>query len=211
MKRVFEDNGSLKLIFIRHAKPNYNDCGDRDCTDGDLDETGIAQCVALGERFRDIPVDAYFSSSLLRAFRTMAAICDKKPDQPLIEVCPEIMECGTTASYYGCSAEYLQQYYKNAKLCDTKMFGTAEYAFGCATDAENQLRAEKFVSYLKDRFTYGQCVAVTAHYAICEHLVAAALGIKERNFHFAFTYTSATMVEIFPEGYSLLRCLNAMD
>ena len=50
MKRVFEDNGSLKLIFIRHAKPDYNDCGDRDRSDGDLDETGVQQCVALGER-----------------------------------------------------------------------------------------------------------------------------------------------------------------
>ena len=92
MKRVFEDNGSLKLIFIRHAKPDYNDCGDRDCSDGDLDETGVQQCAALGERFKDIPVDAYFSSSLLRAFRTAAAICKEKPDQPLIEICPEIME-----------------------------------------------------------------------------------------------------------------------
>ena len=60
MKRVFEDNGSLKLIFIRHGKPDYNDCGDRDCSDGDLDETGIAQCAALGERYKDIPVDAVF-------------------------------------------------------------------------------------------------------------------------------------------------------
>lgn len=211
MKRVFEDNGSLKLIFIRHGKPDYNDCGDRDVSDGDLDATGIEQCKALGQRFKEIPVDAYFSSSLLRAFRTAAAICKEKPDQPLIEVCPEIMECGTTRGYYGCSEEYLQRYYPNAKLCDTKMFGTAEYDFGCITNEENQLRAEKFVAYLKDRFTCGQCVAVAAHYAICEYMVAAALGIKERDFHFAFTYTSATMVEIFPEGYSLLRCLNAMD
>ena len=47
MKRVFEDNGSLKLIFIRHGKPDYNDCGDRDISDGDLDATGIEQCQAL--------------------------------------------------------------------------------------------------------------------------------------------------------------------
>ena len=211
MKRVFEDNGSLKLIFIRHGKPDYNDCGDRDCSDGDLDETGIAQCAALGERFKDIPIDALFSSSLLRAFRTAAAIGSAKPDKPLIEICPEIMECGTTAGYYGCSEDYLRRYYSNAKMCDTKLFGTEEYSFGCATDQENQLRAEKFVAYLKDRFTYGECVAVACHYAISEHLVAAALGIKERDFHFAFTYTSSTMIEIFPEGYSLLRCLNTMD
>lgn len=211
MKRVFEDNGSLKLIFIRHAKPNYDDCGDRDISDGDLDETGIAQCVSLGQRFKDIPVDAFFSSSLLRAYRTAAAICREKEDQPQIEICPEVMECGTTRGYYGCSAEYLRRYYPNAKMCDTKIFGTEEYEFGCITEEENRLRAEKFVDYLKNRFTYGQCAVVVCHYAISEHLVAAALGIKERDFHFAFTYTSATMVEIFPEGYSLLRCLNAMD
>lgn len=211
MKRVFEDNGSLKLIFIRHAKPDYNDCGDRDITDGDLDETGVQQCIALGQRFKDIPVDAYFSSSLLRAFRNAAAICKEKPDKPLIEIVPEIMEHGTTRGYYGCSAEYLQRYYPNAKMCDTKMFGTKEYDFSCNTGEENRSRAQKFVDYLKNRFTYGNCVVVVCHYAISEDLVAAALGIGEHDFHFAFTYTSATMVEIFPEGYSLLRCLNAMD
>lgn len=211
MKRVFEDNGSLKLIFIRHAKPNYDDCGDRDISDGDLDTTGVEQCAALGQRFKDIPMTACFSSSLLRAYRTAAAICKEKPEQPTIEIVPEIMECGTTRGYYGCTAEYLQNYYPNAKMCGTKMFGTAEYDFGCDTDEENKLRTQKFVDYLKNRFTYGDSVVVVAHYATCEHLVAAALGIKERDFHFAFTYTSATMVEIFPEGYSLLRCLNAMD
>lgn len=209
MKRVFEDNGALKLIFVRHAKPDYSDHGDRDVTDGDLDETGVAQCEALGERFRDIPVDAYFSSSLLRAFRTAAAICSVKPEQPMIEVCPEIMECGTTGGYYGCSEEYLRRYYPNAKLCDTKMHGGETYEFGCCTHEENQLRARKFIAYLRQRFTYGQCVVVACHYAICEYLVEAALGLEERDFHFAFTYTSATMVEYFPDGICLLRCLNA--
>lgn len=209
MKRVFEDNGALKLIFIRHAKPDYSDHGDRDVTDGDLDETGVAQCAALGERFRDIPVDAYFSSSLLRAFRTAAAICSTKPDQPMIEICPEIMECGTTQGYYGCSEEYLRRYYPNAKLCDTKMHGTETYEFSCFTDEENRLRAKKFIAYLRQRFTYGECVVVACHYAICEYLVTAALGLEERDFHFAFTYTSATMVEYFPDGICLLRCLNA--
>lgn len=209
MKRVFEDNGALKLIFVRHAKPDYSDHGDRDVTDGDLDETGVAQCAALGERFRDIPVDAYFSSSLLRAFRTAAAICSAKPEQPLIEICPEIMECDTTPGYYGCSEDYLRRYYPNAKMCETKMHGTKEYEFTCTTDEDNKLRARKFIAYLRERFTFGECVVVAAHYAICEHLVAAALGLEERDFHFAFTYTSATMVEYFPDGICLLRCLNA--
>ena len=88
MKRVFEDNGALKLIFVRHAKPDYNDCGDRDVSDGDLDETGLAQCVALGQRFKDIPIDACFSSSLLRAFRTAAAICEAKPEKPMVKLNP---------------------------------------------------------------------------------------------------------------------------
>lgn len=209
MKRVFEDNGALKLIFIRHAKPDYSDCGDRDVTDGDLDETGVAQCAALGERFRDIPIDAYFSSSLLRAFRTAAAICSAKPDQPLIEICPEIMECGTTDGYYGCSEAYLRRYYPNAKMCETKMHGLEEYAFLCSTHEENKLRAQKFIAYLKERFTYGQAVVVASHYAVSEYLVAAALGLEDPEFHFAFTYTSATMVEYFPDGVCLLRCLNA--
>ena len=208
MKQMIEDNGSLKLIFIRHAKPDYNDCGDRDCSDGDLDETGVAQCAALGEHYKDIHLDACFASSLLRAFRTAAAICDAKPEKPLIEICPELIEGGTTPGYYGCSEEYLQKYYPNAKMCDTKFFGTEEYDFGCATHEENLLRAQKAIAYFKNRFTYGQTIAVACHYIISEYLTMAALGLDNPGFHFAFSYTSSTMVEYFPDGTTLLRCLN---
>ena len=89
------------------------------------------------------------------------------------------------------------------------MHGTQEYDFGCATHEDNKLRAQKFIAYLKNRFTFGQSVVIACHYATCEYLVAAALGLEERDFHFAFTYTSATMVEYFPDGICLLRCLNA--
>ena len=207
MKQMIEDNGSLKLIFIRHAKPDYNDCGDRDCSDGDLDETGLAQCAALGEHYKDIHLDACFSSSLLRAFRTAAAICDAKPEKPLIEICPELIEGGTTPGYYGCSEEYLKRYYQNTKMCE-KLYGTTDYEFGCEAFEDNVIRAEKVISYIKSRFSFGERVAVFSHHGFLEYLIPTALGVKPHIFRFSLDNISINVVELCRDGNAVLRYIN---
>ncbi len=93
----------LSILFVRHAQTNYKDIGDRDNCDGDLTEEGEAQCGLLGERLKDMPIDGYISSSLLRAFKTAVGVCKAKEGQPIIEICPEIIECGCTQGYYGCT------------------------------------------------------------------------------------------------------------
>lgn len=202
-----ENKNSLEIIFIRHAETQYDDIGDRDPSDGELTAKGEKQCIELGEKLKDLPIDAYITSSLLRSFKTAAGVCNAKPDKPLLEICPELIECGCTPGYYGCSEEYLQRYYKNTKMCE-KLYGTENYGFACKTIEDNDIRAQKVISYLKERFTFGDRVAVFSHHGMLEHLIPTALGIKTHCFNFALDNISITAVEFCRNGNCTLRCVN---
>lgn len=200
----------LRILFIRHAQTNYQDIGDRDNCDGELTEIGEEQCVLLGKRLKDLQIDAYISSSLLRAFKTAAGACKGKGNEPLIEICPEIIECGCTEGYYGCTEEYLKKHYKNAKMLKP-LFGTNEHEFACQTEEENNLRAKKFVDYILENYAQGQRVAVFSHYGMLEYLIPTALGIKTREFSLSHENTAATEIEICEDGKRVLRFLNKTD
>lgn len=202
-----EKPDSLQIIFIRHAETNYTDIGDRDPSDGELTAKGERQCVGLGEKLKDVPIDAYFTSSLLRSFKTAVGVCVAKDDKPLLEICPELVECGCTPGYYGCSEEYLQRYYKNTKMCD-KLFGTESYEFGCEAFEDNVIRAQKVISYIKNRFTYGDRVAVFSHHGFLEYLIPTALGVDPHIFRFALDNISITAVDFCRDGNAVLRCVN---
>ena len=63
-------------------------------TDTRLDATGVRQCLALGERIRDIPFDIAFTSPLLRGCQTLALILSKKSihDRPICVTDARIIE-----------------------------------------------------------------------------------------------------------------------
>lgn len=198
---------TLQILFIRHAETNYSDIADRDPCDGDLTPVGEEQCVSLGERLKDLPVTAYFTSSLLRSFKTAAGVCKLKADMPLLEIFPELVECGCTPGYFGCSEEYLQKFYKNAKM-GKKLFGAEKYEFGCEAFEDNVLRAEKVISYIKSNFTHGDRVAVFSHHGFLEYLIPVALGVKPHVFRFALDNTSVSVVDLCPDGNAVLRYVN---
>lgn len=198
---------SLKILFIRHAQTDYHDVGDRDGCDGNLTKTGEEQCKTLGQKLKDVKIDGYISSSLLRAFKTAAGVCNAKPDKPTIHICPEIIECGCTHGYYGCSEKYLNQYYKNTKQVE-KLFGTENYEFFGDTAAENNLRAEKFLNYITENYFCGQTVAVFSHHGMLEYLIPTALGIETNKFSFAIDNISVTEVNICEDGKRILCYAN---
>ena len=198
---------SLQIIFIRHAETNYNDIGDRDPSDGELTAKGEQQCVDLGERLKNLPINAYITSSLLRSFKTAVGVCNAKTDKPLLEICPELIECGCTPGYFGCTEEYLQRYYKNTKMCEN-LFGTESYEFGCEAFEDNVIRAQKVISHIKNRFTYGDRVAVFSHHGFLEYLIPTALGVTPHIFRFALDNVSVCMVDFCRDGNTVLRCVN---
>ncbi len=201
---------SLQIIFIRHAETNYTDIGDRDPSDGELTEKGKQQCIDLGEKLKDLPINAYITSSLLRSFKTAVGVCNSKAEKPLLEICPELVECGCTPGYYGCSEKYLQKYYENTKMCE-KLYGTENYEFGCEAFEDNVIRAEKVISYIKNRFSYGDRVAVFSHHGFLEYLIPTALGVKPHIFRFSLDNTSLTTVDFCRDGNAVLRCVNKQN
>lgn len=202
-----EKHDSLQIIFIRHAETDYGDIGDRDPSDGELTAKGEQQCIELGEKLKDLPIDAYITSSLLRSFKTAVGVCAAKPDKPLLEICPELVECGCTPGYYGCSEEYLRQHYKNTKMCE-KLYGTENYEFGCEAFEDNIIRSEKVISYIKNRFSFGERVAVFSHHGFLEYLIPTALGVKPHIFRFSLDNISISVVEFYRDGNAVLRCVN---
>ena len=142
---------SLELIIIRHAETQYDNFGDRDGCDGDLTEIGEKQCLELGQKLKDMDIDAYITSPLLRAFKTAVGVCNAKPDNPILQIMPEIIECGVPVGYYGCSEEYLQKYYSNTSMCES-LFDTEQYEFATKYGCDNELRAKKVINYIKKTY-----------------------------------------------------------
>ena len=202
-----KQHDTLQILFIRHAETNYNDIGNRDPSDGELTPNGELQCAYLGEKLKELPIDAYITSSLLRSFKTAVGVCNAKPDKPLLEICSELIECGCTPGYFGCSEEYLQRYYKNTKMCEN-LFGTEKHEFGCETFEDNVIRAEKIISYIKNRFSYGDRVAVFSHHGFLEYLIPTALGVNPHVFRFSLDNVSVSVVEFCRDGNIVLRCVN---
>ncbi len=202
-----ENKDVLEIIFIRHAETEYTNIGDRDPSDGELTAKGEEQCAELGEKLKSLQIDAYITSSLLRAFKTATGVCKAKGDEPLLEICPELVECGCTPGYYGCSEEYLRRYYKNTKMCEN-LYGTEKYEFACKTKEENDIRAKKVIDYIKNRFTFGDRVAVFSHHGMLEHLIPTALGVEPHIFRFALDNISMTTVDFCRDGNCVLRSVN---
>ena len=198
---------SLELIIIRHAETQYDNAGDRDGCDGDLTERGEEQCAELGEKLKDVEIDAYIASSLLRAFKTGVGVCRAKPEKPLLQIMPELIECGVPAGYYGCSEMYLKKYYSNTGMCEN-LFGTAEYEFGTKYDCDNELRAQKIIEYIKKTYTYGDRVVLFTHNGFCQHLIRAALNIEKQTFDIELKNTSMTTIGFFRSGQIILHGLN---
>lgn len=197
----------LEIIFIRHAETEYTDIGDRDNCDGNLNANGEKQCAVIGEKLKDVELDALISSSLLRAFKTATGVAKAKGSKDIIEICPELIECGCTEGYFGCSKEYLKAYYENAEMCNN-LFGADEYNFGCESKEDNILRAEKVIEYLKNRFTFGDRVAVFSHHGFLEYLIPVALGVEPHVFRFSLSNISMSVVQFCRDGNVVLKDVN---
>lgn len=198
---------SLELIIVRHAETQYDNAGDRDGCDGDLTEKGVEQSIGLGERLKELSIDAYITSPLLRAFRTAAAVLNAKPDKPALQIMPELIECGVPVGYYGCGEAYLKKYYPNTKMCE-KLFSTREYEFRTKYCCDNDLRAHKIIEYIKRTYAYGNRIVLFSHNGFCRYLVRAALNIENQTFDFEFDNTALTIIRFFRNGKIVFRGMN---
>lgn len=77
----------MKLYFVRHGETDMNA---RNMfygwTDADINAKGISQAEELREAFRDIPIDAIYSSDLKRALHTAEIIADGRHVEAISDI-----------------------------------------------------------------------------------------------------------------------------
>ena len=70
------------------------------------------------------------------------------------------------------------------------------------------IRAEKVISYIKNRFTFGDRVAIFSHHGFLEYLIPTALGVKPHAFRFSLDNISVTAVDFCRDCNAVLRYVN---
>lgn len=193
----------FEIFYIRHGDTTGSPCEDRDECDINLSGLGLQQAELLGERFSGAHFDAVFSSPLVRAVRTAAAVCNRLNNHPEIELLPQIIENGTTRGYFGESVEYLNKYYDNLKYNNDLPLMPDN-----VTDDDNDKRARAVIDYFRQRFTYGQKIIVFAHGSFGNHFIPQAVEMGKGNYIFSINNTSVTKIKYTPDGKQRISFAN---
>ncbi len=118
----------MKIYLLRHPQTTGgSDVRYYGATDLDLSELGQRQRDALAERFKDVPLDAIYSSALRRAAQTAAAIAKPHGLTPMqIPVFNEL----NFGLWEGLTAEEIRDAYPEQYIKWMKRDGTFEYPQG---------------------------------------------------------------------------------
>ena len=193
----------FEIFYVRHGETDVSLLEGRDTCDVNLSETGVKQAELLGERLAGAHFDAVFSSPLVRAVRTAAAVCRKLDGQPEIELLPQIIENGSSYGYFGESVEYLSRYYDRLKP-NTDL----PLMYDNLEDSDNDARARAVIDYFKSRFTYGQKIIVFAHGSFGNHFLPQAVEMGEGNYILSINNTSLSKIKYTSDGKQRLSFVN---
>ncbi len=187
----------FEIFYIRHADTDPPRLESASTCDVCLSETGYKQIALLGERFAGKQFDAIFSSPLVRAVRTAAAVAERLDNPPPIEIMPELIENGSCRGYVGNSIEFLRGIYPDMKMCPDKLITEA---YDDEDDDVNDWRAGIITDYFKKRFGYGKKIAVFAHGSFGNHFIPAAVEMGKGNYILSINHTSVTKIKYTPDG-----------
>lgn len=198
----------LELYFARHGQS----CGNaglsnsedlRDSQDPELTDTGKNQARLLGERFSALALDALFSSGLVRAISTAAAVAERQAQNGAgtVEILPILSESGMKEEYEGIPLSELAERFPLARLSkDASPDG--KLVISCLTDEENYKRAAEVCKYFRSRFKNGERILVVGHAAFGTSLLFALLGrsIEDVKFDPNFCNTGLMKVIYYKQG-----------
>lgn len=188
----------LEIYYVRHGCADNGKAEDRDRCDINLDELGEKQIALLAERFADKEFDAVFASPLVRAVKTGSAVCKMLKNNPVMELMPNLVECGTSEGYFGQSAEYLSRYYGNLKL-NTDLLPVPK---------DNGERAKAVIDYFKSRFNGGGKILAFSHGTFGTDFISQAVGIPKGDYIFSLNHTSVTKIKYTPDGKQRISFCN---
>lgn len=180
------------LYLIRHAQPDYPN-GEKMClgqkNDLPLSRFGLEQAAVLGQIFRKMPIEAVYTSPLLRARQTAAHIAGK--DRPLhvlddlIELCGGEWDGLTFAEIH---ERYPQYFVRGSGFSNPP---------GGETDEQGLARALSALAYIERQTE--SCAALVAHSGVNRLLLCSLLGrpLSEK--------------KQVPQGYAAINVLTYSD
>lgn len=197
----------LEIFYIRHADTSGAPCAGACKCDIDLSPTGEEQLGLLAARFAGKSFDAVLCSPLVRAVKTAAALCRSLGEKTVVEIVPELIEKGTMPGYTGADMDFLTRFYPDLVLCGDGIYGE-NGIFSNMTDEENTERAKAVIKYLRNRFTYGQKIAVVSHGSFGNSFLPAAVGMPEGDFILSINNTSVSKIKYTTDGKQRLSFVN---
>lgn len=189
-----------QIYLIRHALPDYPG-GAKMClgqkNDLPLSEAGLEQARRLGAFFSSIPLEAVYTSPLLRARQTAEPIAGSRP----LYVLSEWIEL------YGGAWDGLTFEEIRARYPGCLVRGTGFCPPGGESDAHGLARARRALALVDARTE--ACAAIVAHSGINRLLLCDLMGrpLREKR-DFPHDYAAVSLLENVGSGWQVRR-LNA--
>ena len=198
-----------ELYLIRHGQSqgnierNTEGLSVEELHDPRLTELGKKQAALCGERFKNTPFDAFYSSALLRAVETATEIIKKQPTEKPLFVLPYLTEAGVSEEYSHSSFTEIHKINKNAVLAEGVDPAKSLFYYNSTRDEADLFeRAEKALQHIKTHQKQGEKIAVVSHAAFITYLVFSLMGYKKECpfYDLDFNNTGVTKVTIYKKG-----------
>ena len=189
-----------KLYLVRHGETDYNNAlRFQGQTDIPLNQTGIRQAEKVAGFFKDIPLQAIYTSSLKRARTTAEIIGKRKGIEPQVTDALREMSFGIWENMN--SNDIQKKYAKEWKDFFASPAGTKIPQGESMSDV--QKRAYPVVQQILDQHPEGD-VAFVAHGGIIRVLICTMLGLDlNRAWHLHVGNASVTCFYYWGRSYTL--------
>jgi probable phosphoglycerate mutase len=167
-------NPSFTLYLARHGETEYNRkrLMQGRSIDASLNETGMAQAEALSERMADAPIDAVYTSTLLRARQTADVLA--KPHALVTRILPDLAEMAWGDLEGKAIAEF-SEYLKEVGA-DWKAGRFDHRVGGAESILDVEARAKSVWTHLNESHADGETVFVITHGRYLRVLLTVALA-----------------------------------
>ena len=189
-----------KLYLVRHGETDYNNAlRFQGQTDIPLNQTGIRQAEKVAGFFKDIPLQAIYTSSLKRARTTAEIIGKRKGIEPQVTDALREMSFGIWENMN--SNDIQKKYAKEWKDFFASPASTKIPQGESMSDV--QKRAYPVVQQILDQYPEGD-VAFVAHGGIIRVLICTMLGLDlNRTWHLHVGNASVTCFYYWGRSYTL--------
>ena len=171
----------MNLYIVRHGE-SVSNSGEAspDAPDPELSQKGRLQADCLGEALKTVRFDRIYSSPLSRAVETAAAVARRQDGCTVVDIIPELCECGTPP-------EFEQDPAVAEKYCPGAVFSTrragvfssdrerAEYCI--KTLVKQDAYESGFTDFDGDAKSRDFNALIAAHGEINGHLIASLMDI----------------------------------